>query len=551
MMASHAYGRDISNWRRLGIGSLAICWLLIMGHAAAAAEAFRVDQVMLYNSISEFELRSPAALVMGQYLTVLEAKASELWAGAQQTEGKDGLIAVAIRPNRTMRLWIDVEGQFQLDLTESMMEKLQDVGVPRVAYGPVGFALYFTLWGGSGREADAQGMRIPEAWRDAGRSQRRRLKVPDDYLPLVWKTESDDREAKPFIPEGFVLQELKPVGGSILCPRDWFYAERHKGPSLMWVISKEDPSLGRYETGVTIQYIIDVKNRFGTTPGAFVQSLIEQKTKTAKVIHQGRERRLGRLTQADLVVEETVSRRGRSELRRASYFLLWNDEADLAIALMRATTPEQWDKYKDILDVMRDLNLCDMETLKRGGDRPITSTPPAQGWREITNASPRQPEPEGYEWVEIKPLDAAFLKLAGWQHEISDVERGQVFRMQQEPLDQPMSIGLTVEVVKDCQTNVKMKPTDYFRHYFQEYVNGARVISVKPPLKDAGLTVFRAEIDKALAGGVTYRVLLTGVANDKTGTVQIAAYRCPLSQWSQHKSTALPIVQNMIFSETL
>jgi hypothetical protein len=62
------------------------------------------------------------------------------------------------------------------------------------------------------------------------------------------------------------MQVLEPTGGEILRPRDWFYAEGHRGPTYMWTISREDTAGGRpYTTGVRIQLLTGVRNGTGKT----------------------------------------------------------------------------------------------------------------------------------------------------------------------------------------------------------------------------------------------------------------------------------------------
>jgi len=60
-------------------------------------------------------------------------------------------------------------------------------------------------------------------------------------LPILYSEEA--------VPDGFVLQVLEPTGGKIIRPKDWFYAERHGGPSYTWIkprsgIPIQTPSIG-------------------------------------------------------------------------------------------------------------------------------------------------------------------------------------------------------------------------------------------------------------------------------------------------------------------
>jgi hypothetical protein len=262
---------------------------VLLAHAALAqsltkAEALQTREIVLYNQMDEFEARSPTAEILASFIKRLGAKAAALWKDEKATSGKSGFIAVAIRPDRTMKLWVDVEEEFQAEITASLEREMKTIGVPQVKSGPIAFAVHFDLWGGASKvKAKTDHIQIPQLWRKALGEQSNPLGIPDEILPLVWKAEpSRESESAFFVPEGYELQELKPTGGKILRPKGWFYTEAHKEHAFMWTVSKENPEGGSYETGVRIQCFVGVEEITGKSPKEFVRSFLDCKKKTTK-----------------------------------------------------------------------------------------------------------------------------------------------------------------------------------------------------------------------------------------------------------------------------
>jgi hypothetical protein len=347
-----------------------------IAQASTAADAFQTTETVLYNQMDEFEARSPAAEVLASFIKQLGAKATTLWKDEKPAMGKSGLIAVAIRPDRTMKLWVDVESAFQSNTTAALEREMKTVGVPQAKQGPIAFAVHFDLWGGSSEgKAKTNGVQIPQLWRNAAEAERRTLAIPDDILPLVWK-EGASGEATSFVPEGYDLQELRPTGGKILRPKDWFYTEGHREHAFMWTISKEDPSKGPYETGVRIQCFVGVQEATGTSPKEFVQSFVADKKKTASVISQRAQETQGLFTRIGLEVKESLAPGEKQKPYRILYSCFWGDGADLVVIVISGTPADQWEKYADTFDAMSGFELIDM---KRFGKEDRTRAPSVRG----------------------------------------------------------------------------------------------------------------------------------------------------------------------------
>jgi len=369
------FGLEV-NMKRVAC-AIGLSYVLACGAVAQSptADAFQATEIVLYNQMEEFEVRSPTAEVLTAYIKQLQAKAATLWKDEKPASGKSGLIAVAIRQDRTMKLWVDVEGTFQSNTTAALEREMKAVGVPQAKQGPIAFAVHFDLWGGSSKvKARGDNVQIPQVWREAAEAQRKSLTIPDDILPLVWK-ERTSGEATIFVPDGFDLQELKPTGGKILRPKGWFYTEGHREHAFMWTISKEDASEGPYETGVRIQFFAGVQRATGKTPKDFVQSFVDEKKKTASVICERAPHQQGLFTRIGLEVKESLALGGKEKPYHILYSYFWGDGSDLVVIVISGTPAEQWDKYTDTFDAMSGFELIDMKQFG-GEDRTKPSSLP-------------------------------------------------------------------------------------------------------------------------------------------------------------------------------
>jgi hypothetical protein len=164
--------------------------------------------------------------------------------------------------------------------------------------------------------------------------------------------------AEDVVPDGFVLQILEPTGGKIVRPKDWFYAERHGGPSYTWIISKEDVEKGPYDTGVRIQTIVGVEKGTGKTPKQFVMDFIAKKKKVAKQIYDECEPKdQGLFTRVCLQTEEGPY--------RILYSAFWANGSDIVVVLTAGTKTEEWGKYSEIFDQMSNFELIDMKRFEK------------------------------------------------------------------------------------------------------------------------------------------------------------------------------------------
>jgi hypothetical protein len=163
------------------------------------------------------------------------------------------------------------------------------------------------------------------------------------------------------VPEGFTLQILEPTGGKILKPKDWFYTHSQQGPSLTWILSKEDATVGRYDTGVRIQAVVGIKKKTGVGAEESLRKYLLSKREGAKkMFHECEPKDQGLFTNMCIHVEEGPY--------RIFYSIFWGNDVDIAIIMTGGTKLEDWEKYEKIFEKMSRFELIDMS--KEVGSKP-------------------------------------------------------------------------------------------------------------------------------------------------------------------------------------
>ena len=161
-------------------------------------------------------------------------------------------------------------------------------------------------------------------------------------------------------PAEFVTQVLEPTGGKILRPKDWFYAEGHRGPVYMWTLSRENTAGNApYTTGVRIQTFTGVKAGTGKTAKEFILDLVAARTKAAtRVLKTCPEQHPGLFIRSCLETEE-----GRYHIL---YSLFWGrNDLDIAVVSTAGTTVELWETYAPTFDRMGAFELIDMKRFEK------------------------------------------------------------------------------------------------------------------------------------------------------------------------------------------
>ncbi|RWX44261.1 hypothetical protein H206_01871 [Candidatus Electrothrix aarhusensis] len=340
---------------------LIFTWCSMTSSKVLAEDIFTMQKITLYNQMDIFSYRcSPDVDSWKDFVQQVKEKAAGLWVGTSRKKSENGLIAVAIIPEKKMKLWLDIEGSFRANLTESLTRKLKDVKIPLVQEGPIAFSIHFSLHGDSTSQKDGK-IILPESWLKAAKKQARPVLIPDEILPLVWDEAAKPITEPPYIPEGYILQVLEPFGGTIIRPQEWFYTESHRPQHYTWKVTKEDAKLGPYETGVMIQALLGIKEHTGKTPKQFVLSFIEEKKKNAKILSESSERNVGLFTRVCLETEEEIKAGTISQQHHIMYSLFWEDKMDIVAISIAGTPVDLYEKNKKILNSMNSFELIDMK----------------------------------------------------------------------------------------------------------------------------------------------------------------------------------------------
>lgn len=162
----------------------------------------------------------------------------------------------------------------------------------------------------------------------------------------------------------YVTQILEPTGGKIEKPQNWFYRERHSGPSFTWILSEEDPNEGPYNTGVRIQLIQGIKAGTGKSPEEFISNFIANKKQVAEVISECAKAEQGLFYRLCLETRE-LAVEGTKVKSHIQYSLFWNNEIDIGVFVTAGTSDELWNQKKDIFKAMEAFEFIDMKRFEK------------------------------------------------------------------------------------------------------------------------------------------------------------------------------------------
>jgi hypothetical protein len=161
-------------------------------------------------------------------------------------------------------------------------------------------------------------------------------------------------------PAEFVTQVLEPTEGTILRPKDWFYAQKHHGPTYMWTLSREDPLASKpYQTGLSIQTFSGLNANLGHSAEHYMLNLRDIRSKEAtKVISSCEPKDQGPYTRTCLETEE----RG----FHVRYTFFWGSHGEDIAVLVTAGAPlNLWETYAGTFDKMGDFELIGPKRLEK------------------------------------------------------------------------------------------------------------------------------------------------------------------------------------------
>jgi hypothetical protein len=165
--------------------------------------------------------------------------------------------------------------------------------------------------------------------------------------------------------EGYVLQELELARGRIAMPEDWYFTESPGSSSVRWTISKEDANIGPYETGLSIQLFLNVKENTGGTPRQLIEKNLKMIASANSLVSECPESKQGSFNRRCIeVIENQVKGDGSQLEYHTLYSFLWWEDGDIAVVTVFGTTPDLWDSTEEIRAVMSRFDFLSLEEKK-------------------------------------------------------------------------------------------------------------------------------------------------------------------------------------------
>lgn len=169
------------------------------------------------------------------------------------------------------------------------------------------------------------------------------------------------------VPEGFEVTALEPLGGRVARPLSWFYREAHDAASFKWVLSRENPEDGPYQTGVRIQLIAAVEAKTGQNAKAFIEEFLAGRRSSAEVLSECEVEDQGLLTRTCIQTTELIPSADPDEPFRIQYTVFWGNQVDVALFVTAGTLASQWDEFAPIFAEIEKFELIDLDRFDASG----------------------------------------------------------------------------------------------------------------------------------------------------------------------------------------
>ena len=169
------------------------------------------------------------------------------------------------------------------------------------------------------------------------------------------------------VPEGFEVTALEPLGGRVARPVNWFYREAHDAASFKWVLSRENPEDGPYQTGVRIQLIAAVKAKTGQDAKAFIEEFLAGRRSSAEVLHECEVEDQGLLTRSCIQTLELIPSADPEQPFQIQYTVFWGNQVDVALFVTAGTLASQWEEFAPIFDEIEKFELIDLDRFDASG----------------------------------------------------------------------------------------------------------------------------------------------------------------------------------------
>jgi hypothetical protein len=159
-------------------------------------------------------------------------------------------------------------------------------------------------------------------------------------------------------PAGFVLQTLDVTDGLIARPKDWYYQSGSSSGGRTWIIAKEDPAKGSYETGMRIQLITGIQKNTGQTPEALVRNFLAGKATSTKPLSVCSQTDIGFFERLCVEVIENLALKAPAKPFHIAYTGFWaTNGGDLAVITTFGAPADQWADVRHTAEVMNAFRL--------------------------------------------------------------------------------------------------------------------------------------------------------------------------------------------------
>ena len=155
------------------------------------------------------------------------------------------------------------------------------------------------------------------------------------------------------VPEGYVLQVLGATDGRIAMPKAWFYSNSGTPSGWVWRFSPQDPHLGEFETGLTIQLFVRVEEKTKQSPEAFARSFIAEKhVKSRQVLRDCPVANFDSFKRQCIEVIEDLKEPSGLKRFHILYSAMWLKEMDMVAISTFGAPEEKWESVRETADVM-------------------------------------------------------------------------------------------------------------------------------------------------------------------------------------------------------
>jgi len=163
--------------------------------------------------------------------------------------------------------------------------------------------------------------------------------------------------------------------------------------------------------------------------------------------------------------------------------------------------------------------------------------------------------PKGYEWQEFKEIHAASLKPRKWFYSKVMLEDHSIFRLTREKVsgNQEFLTGLSLHVFHDVPGVMNLKPSELAEKYLSEYALDKQTVEVFVPKYSGNMIQSGGTYQNKMfirGRSRVFKIHVTALANDTTGTMYLLVYACPVNQWDKFMDTIVTVGSDVMLDPT-